>query len=430
MVDRGWTYGTGGEVSRYTGQIVVDGSTVVRADTNSSYVNGGIDLYQEVGSGVSTTHYKPTSPNVTFREVAPGYYQTIRGYYLYRNPFTNSGTIAGDIYVAGGPKNYDWNIDNTGKAFGISLPGGSVTNIGTVTGRTYIGYEAQAAHGTSPSGAVNNSGTMGYVKIYNGTIQNSGVILGGAVSGRGTIGDVVNITNTGTIDGGQYGVRLGGAAAITNFGVIQSQGTNGAGIGVQSVTAVDTIIDYGTIIGASGTAVQLASGGDLVVEPGAYLAGMLNGGGGGTLTLAGTDGYGVLSDGFTNFAEITVDSQDDWDLTANVTLTTLDDLGTLVAGGTLTNFGAVSLSGSDELVAKGVLVNYGTINVGSSSALVDDGTLIDNGAIYGEVTFGTASTSGALAAGPGPTSAQRPIESTGQVVFGYLKVGAGDQIVN
>ena len=161
--------------------------------------------------------------------------------------------------------------------------------------------------GISIQGATNNS------------VQNDGVITGGA----------------------QSGVFLTGGT-VTN----QAGGTISGNWGIADTTAAGTVIAGGTIIGNNGTAITLASGfANLVVDdPGAVFDGLVDGGnaiGGAVVStlelsaasLQGTlDGLGV---NFVDFGNVLVDPGANWSLI---------NMNTLMAGATLTNQGALLLS--------------------------------------------------------------------------------------
>ncbi|GGF89502.1 outer membrane autotransporter barrel domain-containing protein [Azorhizobium oxalatiphilum] len=167
----------------------------------------------------------------------------------------------------------------------------TITNFGTITARdnqsavtttgsdavivngaggTIIGGGKEAGTGVSLTGggSITNSGTIsaqGYIAIYlNGEsavlTNNSGGIIGGENSPPSVVGDAANITinNAGTMFG--VFLRGGGAATITNSGIID---VNATLFGV-SVEGVGTLINSGQIF--AGQSVQFLGAGSGVVN--------------------------------------------------------------------------------------------------------------------------------------------------------------------
>jgi len=169
----------------------------------------------------------------------------------------------------------------------------------------------------------------------------------------------------------------------------------------------DTVTNFGTIIGAGGTAVQFSSSTDtLIVEAGCAFVGAVFGGGGtldldtgtGTLTGLFTGGSVTVSGSmatttFQDFATVVIGAAANFNTSGAVILAagqTVNDAGVLTLGSTITtvvNAGLIETSGSGGLTIKGPLQNTGVISAnggtftvrgavtGSGSATIGAGTL-------------------------------------------------------
>jgi hypothetical protein len=151
------------------------------------------------------------------------------------------------------------------------------------------------------------------------------------------------VTNFGTISGGIAGVDIAGPGIVTNYGAIS--GVSAVHVGGGD-TAGDTVVNAGTIAG-TGVAVAIrASGGLLVVEPGAVFVGKVEGRRD-TLELAA--GYGTLSglgSSFVGFTTVDVDAGADWAVSGSGSRFVND--GTVAAYGALV-FEAASGRGTIEV---------------------------------------------------------------------------------
>ena len=223
----------------------------------------------------------------------------------------NSGVIdvAGNAIKAAGGAATAVNLGtvNGGSGSGVYLAaGGSVTNgAGSVTSALIAGYDGIVVRGAA--GVVGNYGTITGSDIFGGGISLEG---GGSLSNFGRIaasgaqsyavfvvgGSLTNAAGAVISGGGKNGVLLRGAGSIANFGTISATNTT-IGIGVSFSGGGDTLINAGTIAGASGTAVIFAGTGSnlLVLEHGYQLQGGVigNAGATNTLELAGSAGAGV-----------------------------------------------------------------------------------------------------------------------------------------
>jgi hypothetical protein len=219
-------------------------------------------------------------------------------------------------------------------------------------------------------------------------VTTTGVIaVAGEVGILGTAGVAWTLTNLGTVtsDGGT-GVDLTAGGAIVNRGLI-----SGA-IGVADAGSL-TLTNAGTVVGSGGIATALGGDGRVVVEPGAVFSGIVDGGGGSALELAAAPQPGTLTGlgtGFVRFATVAVDPAAVWSLIGDDTVsagTTLAVAGTLLAAGSLTNDGQISVAGGSLLVgavgedagqhgamvleSDGVAEFAGTIDAGQSLFFAD-----------------------------------------------------------
>jgi collagen type I/II/III/V/XI/XXIV/XXVII alpha len=249
----------------------------------------------------------------------------------------------------------------------------------TISNTITTGITIGVAGYTSPL-TVTKTGRLsrtGKAAIYdyapaNATIVNHGTIL--SDGGRYAIflfkgNDIVD--NTGTIEATHgNGIKLDSDGSVTNSagGLISSAGAFYSAIyidddslpstivnygTISGATGIyfggdhsETIIDGGTIIGTSGDAINLSSKNDLVqFQPGKLLIQGKVDGGYGTDTLEFTSGTsigtlnGVGAD-FVNFADGTVDAGASWALTGR---------NTFGSGVTLTNDGSISVASYDAL---------------------------------------------------------------------------------
>ena len=124
---------------------------------------------------------------------------------------------------------------------------------------------------------------------------------------------------------GTLGVRMSGygsAGTVTNAGAID--GRLGVVFSDRGGIQDNTLINSGTVIGTSGTAVQFGDGNDLLkLLPGASFGGLVDGGGGSnTLELAKGSSSGTIDGigtGFTGFGTVKVDSGANWTVTGSNT---------------------------------------------------------------------------------------------------------------
>ena len=165
---------------------------------------------------------------------------------------TSLRDIAGEFDLGlGATVAIDGNLANGGNLrvdFGLGGAGGSTLTVaGTLTnsGNLNIGTNAQTLSDTVSVAGLVNTGFIG-------------------------VGPPAGAVSVLTVNG------QGSPAVISNQGVIIGYGSNPAPIDFNYVNS--TLVNYGTVIGSSGTAVALNAGGELVViEPGSVLEGAIAG---------------------------------------------------------------------------------------------------------------------------------------------------------
>ncbi|HXV01046.1 MAG TPA: hypothetical protein VG166_11155 [Caulobacteraceae bacterium] len=311
---------------------------------------------------------------------------------------TNFGTVegrsgAGVFLAAGGTVTNGGGVDRTATiegSYGVLNANGTVKNFGTIVGSNTGVLMIQ---GALTNGSLNNRQAL--VEGYNGASLN-----GSAVS-----------TNFGTIlgagDTGGYGVYMGGGASLTNGAAGHARATVEGFVGVDAAGYANTVINFGTISGAAGVAVQFFSAADvLAVEAGCEFDGQVLGGGG-TLDLASGTGTltGNLAGGTVtvsgSMAATAFQAFNTVEVGAGATFATSGAV-TIKAGQSVIDAGALTLGKSTAGVANAGIVETlgGTMTVagavtGLGHAIVDGGTLDFASAFNQNVTF-TAATVGIM----------------------------------
>ena len=383
---------------------------------------------------------------------------------------TNFGTIKGDgvstveggVYLKAGGRVTNGGPGDTAAliegANGVVLAAaGTIANYGGIVGTTAHGALLKAGGAITNGGGADLSALIeGYSRGAEtfggaGTVKNFGTIQ--ATGGASAIGVFValgGVVTNGSLDNGAAliegytGLNLAGTAAATNFGTIWGRGlfggygavvgggdslTNGAvghanalieGFeGVEATGTGNTVTNFGTILGAGGSAVAFNSATDvLVVEAGCAFVGAVSGGAGtldldtgvGTLTglLAGgsvTVSGSMAPTTFTNFGTVEIGAAAQFTSSGSVTIAAgqaLVDAGSLTLGGgkaSITNAGLIETTGSGNLTVQGAVTNTGTLAVnggaltvtravtGSGSATINGGTLDFTSTFNENVTF-------------------------------------------
>ena len=207
---------------------------------------------------------------------------------------TNFGTVDGGYGVflrAGGTvANTAAFASITGQYFGVIVNPGTlsanlITNLGLIKA---IGANNNPGFG-SIGARIAGSGT-----VINGAPTNVGAVIkadasgitggGGGTRGFGVVIDAVGtLVNYGTVTGTRVGADLFGGGNITNgssaTGAALISGGYYGVIGSQTGTTGLTITNFGTIAGATNTAIGLGTVGNnrLVIEPGSTLQGVVHG---------------------------------------------------------------------------------------------------------------------------------------------------------
>jgi hypothetical protein len=285
---------------------------------------------------------------------------------------TNQGAIDGISLQAGGIVSNQGYIGLGTALYGVGISGGnpgSVYNKGSIVG---VGL-FNGGNITNQSAGIISGNYTGIKLSTGGTVANNGTILGvGGLAGElapGKLGGagVFLASGAGTITnahgalilGTKYGLELSGTQPgdlVINYGLIAGR------VGIRDIGATNnTIVDFGTITGTGGVAVQFGAGNDLLyMEPGSALNGKVAGGAGhGTVEFnEGANGNSIswLNTAFVNNVTF-----------INVTPT-------------------LSLSGANQLVPGEILGNAGLLI--SNAGLDVFGTLTNTGTLNGTVTLG------------------------------------------
>ena len=233
----------------------------------------------------------------------------------------NNGTVFGQrvgVYVTGSG---DSVINAAGKKITATEPDQAGVNFynfsGTLTNYGIISGYANSVNGGPAGNAVELE--HGGVVTNFGTLQNGGVLVGGAAG---------TVVNSGVILGNAaYGgvyMRFGGQVTNLAGGLISANGATASykgapPYGVFIHGGAGTVTDAGTINGNTGNAVELAAGfqNRLIVDPGAVFVGTVSGGTAidATLELASSASEGTLSGigtQFINFGTLTLDPSASW----------------------------------------------------------------------------------------------------------------------
>ena len=364
----------------YFGGTVDGGNTIGAAYVSTLELTTGSGIGTLTGLGTQFIDFGQVTVDPGANWVLSGYNSLAAGMaFVVDSSLSNTGTLAGAVTLASGA--YLYNAATASIIGNVLAFSGSATvvNAGLIDPAVPGVYLAAG-------GSVTN--------LASGTIESTenGVLINGGI---GTVDNYGSIIAT-AADG--MGVELLSSSTVVN----QSGGViYGGGIGVYA-RSTSTVENAGSITGGT-FAVTFASGyaGDrLVVDPGAYFAGTVDGGNtigatyASTLELASSASIGTLShlgSQIVDFAQITVDQGATWTLdgsiTSGVTLTnngTIDGEVSLTGGAYLTNAstGTISASSKAAVYASGgavTLANAGSIyDSNYAGVLLQDGGLVVN----------------------------------------------------
>ncbi|WP_277557508.1 autotransporter-associated beta strand repeat-containing protein [Ereboglobus sp. PH5-10] len=382
-----------------------DGSTVTNSGTIIGTGSFGINARLD---------YPPVYLDVAITNNATGLIQGgVTGIYFEDSgTVTNSGIITGSR-AYGVRTGSDSTIIITaglvqGGSAGIFMGDrGTVTNEGVITGSLAYGIAAGAdATITNSATGVIRGGTTGILMGSGGVVTNSGTIIGerarsifmgaggvvtnsGAIIGSGDLGleagDDTTITNNaaGLIQGGTFGISLGADGAVTNYGVISSDGNGSSGI---LMGDGGTVTNSGTIKGVGYNASGITVTDNAIITnsstgliqgewQGVYLKG------GGTITNSGTI-HGEGTEGISGWSNLTI-TNDIAGLIHGRTLgISLWSSGTVINSGTI--FSEMLYEGIDAREnatitnnATGLIQGGGHgVKVGNNSTVLNSGTII------------------------------------------------------
>ena len=279
------------------------------------------------------------------------------------SPFTNGGTIASTVGVAG-------------TAVSTYAP------ITLLPGATFIGHVYEFTDRFGNHGLLNLAGS-------------------GATGTLSGVGDVFQ--NVGTLDvmkGASW--LLKGPNGISKFASVEGTLNVTGSLGEPSAMQVSgTLITSGTIASSSGPAVTLAAGSAIELLPGAAFTGAVQGAGSATLDLGAGNTSGSIADfgtAFTGFSEIDVAGK--WGLTG----TSNPASGLMIGGG-----GTLQVQGT--LAVPGTLLLHGAVLAVSPAGTVEVGSA--GGATAGRITVDHFSLLAGYGTLKAPVSDSGTVEATG-----------------
>jgi uncharacterized protein with beta-barrel porin domain len=328
----------------------------------------------------------------------------------------NSGLITG-LTTFGGGEGIDFAANNTsvvtvtnnatgvitGDANGINANSAIVFNHGTISAPTAggggTGINANTLVLTNYKTGLITGDAFGVTgsQTPHLTITNFGNISATGLGGIAILGNVVKVTNSGTIS------ALSGGGSLNAISMESGSVTNNAGglitsdsiaIGSSGNTSV---FNAGTITGAGGTAISFASGGNtLTLAPGSVINGTAHGVGTDTFQLGGATGADTLDAGlfatqYSGYSTFNKIGGSTWTLTG----TNATAMPWTVSGGILDVNGTLA-NASMTVSAGGILGGNGTVG---NTTIASGGTLLPGNGTPGSflsVTGNLAFQSGAL----------------------------------
>ena len=367
------------------------------------------------------------------------------------NVGSGTGIVAGD----------DFTLENTGEIIGNSAGisvgnDSSFVNSGSITGLNSDGIltEANMTLVNAASGVI--SGQSDGLELFEGVvIDNAGTITGQDV---GISAGVGTITNSGTIEGGNFGVFFDGATFAGGSSTDPSSllnldgGVVSGNTGVAGNTTQVSVTNLGTIEGTGGTAVSLDAADNTYIEANDGVAiGTVDGGGGtdvyAKLITDQTDrmfDLSTLGTSITNFEDIRIGSQTFDFATGMLGTTPATGVFTLTgtATGPITIVNTAILDGTingavDLIVGADDGINSGTFSLTENGAIATsadgdvgftggDGTTLNNS---GSITTTGMATAGVLLGEDSAVNNTGSVRSEGTNGVGVV-VGTGSTITN
>ncbi len=316
--------------------------TVINEGRISSFVQNGITFAANVDGYISNARSGFILSNID----AVGISIVNAGYMKSANALKVTNLATGRLH----------NLSDSKEVVNYGTILGGVTNVATIDNSGLLGTYAKSAvyrsvylhnHGGGTIGGgnditaeriVNGPASVIQVPIYGGivgtfTLDNAGTaknvslngavgsitndvggLMGGIVTGKPASGPVLQstIVNQGTIASDSFGISAyAGLISLTAGGIV-----SGATVGIRALGSDVTIVDAGTIIGGSGSAVALVSSADLlIVDPGASFGGSIVANHSRLELAVGNGGPGLLTGfgtGIVNFDTITFDQGATW----------------------------------------------------------------------------------------------------------------------
>ncbi len=390
--------------------------------TFAGVMSGGGGSFTKVGEGTMTLTGANSYTGVTTVSAGALALNTTGANALSGNVVVNGGTVvlqqsnqilnSRTVSVSAGVFSIGANDETVA---GVQLTGGAITGTtGILTSTTT--YDVQAGSITADL-----AGTVGLTKTTAGTVFLSGIntytgptaVNGGTLVNSGQLASVVTVNNASTFTNNGLSVVGNNLAAITattgntvtNNGLVQggatgSEGvvltgadnifTNNEGALVTADRAIvltnaagsNTVVNFGTLTGTSGVAIDAqANGAMTLINAGALNGNVLFGGGSDTLTLVtgqtSTGGFNGAAG--TNALRLVGTTSDSLNLDTIINFSTLNKLG----GGTWSVTGTGTFVGGST-VTDGSLYVQG--NLISNVFVMTEGFLGGNGIITGNLT--------------------------------------------